>query len=146
MNYLTKYRNVVLAVAGIALALPAAHADVSFANTRLLTQKDARHTQSRKGTLNLMSATKSLSFEADGNNTVVVPFNQIQSMQLDETVSRIHTPFTGRVQHEEFLTLVYADASGKPEYAVFRLDGRSYRGTIAALEAETGKTVAQKSL
>jgi hypothetical protein len=146
MSQFTNRFNVVLAAAALALALPAAHADVSFANTRLMTQKDARHIQSRKGTLSLVSATKSLSFEAEGNATVVVPFDQIQSMRLDETVSRIHAPFTGRVDHEEFLTLIYTDAAGKPEYSVFRLNGRTYRETVAALEAETGKPVTQRSL
>lgn len=61
-------------------------------------------------------------------------------MHLDTATERLHEPFTGRVEQEQFLTLQYV-SEGKHSYAVFRLNSRSFRETVADLEAHTGKTV-----
>ncbi len=128
---------------GSILSLPSAHAQVTFANTRFVSQKDARHTESEKGTLTLKSDERNLTFEAKDHSSLVIPYDQITSLALDQSVTRIRTPFTGRVQHDRFLTVIYQGAGSKPGYAVLHLNGRSYRQVVAALEAETSKPVTE---
>jgi hypothetical protein len=128
----------------LAAVSPTAHASTSFAGTRIVTQPDAHHTKSTKGVLTLDDAAQGLSF-ADKAQSVVIPYGQITSMRLEQTVDRIRTPFTGRVEHQQFLTLTYGDSAGHPAYAVFQLNGRSYREVVAALEAQTSKRVDRTS-
>jgi hypothetical protein len=119
---------------------PTAHASTSFAGTRMITQPSANHTKSTKGVLTLDQAAQNVSF-ADKMQSVNIPYGQITSMRLEQTVDRIRTPFTGRVEHQEFLTLTYGDSTGHQDYAVFQLNSRSYREVVAALEAQTSKRV-----
>ncbi|HLI77882.1 MAG TPA: hypothetical protein VKV02_13130 [Acidobacteriaceae bacterium] len=120
-----------------------AHAADAFNGVRLLSQQDPSHTKAIKGALTLDEASQKLTFHGDDQPAVVVPFASITSMRVDTAITRLRVPFTGRVEEQEFLTLQYDAPNGAHSYAVFRLNGRSYRETVAALESDTGKKVEQ---
>ena len=129
----------------IAITAAPAHAATDFDGARLLSQQDAKHTKSVKGTLTLDETAQQISFSGKGQQVVNVPYTGISSMFLENTVDRLHMPFSDRVQREEYLTVQYQTADGKAAYAIFHLNGRSYREVVAALEAQTKKPVEWKA-
>jgi hypothetical protein len=144
MNHKGLFTALVL-LGSITAIAPAAHASTSFADARLITQPDPRHTKSTKGTLTLDdSGGHGLTFNEQGQS-VAIAYDRISSMRLERSVTRNHVPFSGRVQHSQFLTLQYQDNAGQSEYAVFELKGKYYREVIAALEAKTSKQVEWKN-
>ncbi len=140
---ITKIASLAGSVLMMALSVASAHA-ADFGNTRYVKQTDAAHTQSTKGTLVLDAASHQMSFTEGSQQGVVIPYAGIDAMRLENTISRLHRPFTQRVGRDEFLTVEY-HAADQPQYAVFKLNGRSYREVLAALETQTGKQVQYKT-
>ena len=128
----------------LSLGATAAHASTAFDGTRLVQHTDASHTKSTKGTLTLDASTQQLSFTDKGQQQLAITYSGINSMRLENTISRLHRPFTHRVGRDEFLTIEY-HAGNDSQYAVFKLDGKSYRELLAALETQTGKQVEYKT-
>ncbi len=131
-------------VLALSLSAASAHAAVDFGGARYVRQADAAHTEKTKGTLSLDAGTKQLTFSDKDQQPVVIPYAAINTLRLDNSIARLHRPFTQRVGREEFLTVEYSSGNA-PQYAVFQLNGKSYRELLAALETQTGKQVAVKS-
>ncbi len=121
-----------------------AHAAEDYAGTRYIKHVDATHTESVTGTLVLDKSMQQLSFAEQHQPAVVIPYAGIDVMRLDNTISRLRRPFTQRIARDEFLTVEY-HAGNEPQYAVFKLSGKSYREVRAALEAQTGKRIEYNS-
>ncbi len=141
----TRSSSIVSLTLLVALSAISAQAATSFGGTRYVKQTDATHTQSTKGTLSLDEGAQQLSFTDKGQQTVSIPYVGIRSMRFENSIDRLRQPFTHRVGRDQFLTVKYQAAENKPEYAIFRLNGRSYREVLAALETRTNKHVEYKA-
>jgi hypothetical protein len=128
-----------------ALLTSAAPAPTDFGGARYITQPDAKHTKSTKGTLNLDENTNQLSFREKDQPLFVVSYSDITSMRVEQSLNRLRVPFSHKVQHQEFLTIEYRTAEDKRRFAIFQLNDKSYREVVAALEAQSRKPIAWKA-
>ncbi len=93
------------------------------------------------------SALDAFVFEAP-SGTVRIPYDKINLMEYGQEVSRrvalayvISPMFLLLKSRKHFLTLGFQDAEGHQQALVLRLDKRTVRSALAALEARSGRTV-----
>ncbi len=125
----------------LGLSLASLQAATNFDNTRVVTQSDATHAQSVKGILSLDNRAKQVSFTIKDQQTMLIPYGGIESMRFENTIDRLRRPFTNRVGRSQFLTIEYKTAENTAQYAVFKLNNKSFREVLAALETQTNKRV-----
>ena len=82
------------------------------------------------------------------SGTVRIPYDKINLMEYGQEVSRrvalayvISPMFLLLKSRKHFLTLGFQDAEGHQQALVLRLDKRTVRSALAALEARSGRTV-----
>ena len=135
-----------IGIYALALSFTAsAHAATEFGGTRYVTQTDARHTRADKGILRLDLNAQQLTFEDKDRQTVMIPYSGIDSLRSENTIDRLRRPFTNRVGRDHVLTVQYHTTPDQSQYAVFRLNGRSYQEVLAALESQTKKPIDYRS-
>lgn len=120
-------------------------AQPEFGKVKMISQPDAKHTESTKGVLTFDDANRQAVFNGKDGARLFMPYSEIRSIRLEHNVTRLQVPFVGKVQHSQYLTVQYRGANTAPAYAVFDLNGRSYREIVAALESKSGKQAEWKS-
>jgi len=82
------------------------------------------------------------------SGTVRIPYDRINLIEYGQEVQRrvmlawmISPMFLLLKSRKHFLTLGFQDAEGHQQALVLRLDKRTVRSTLAALEARSGRTV-----
>jgi hypothetical protein len=82
------------------------------------------------------------------SGTVRIPYDKINLIEYGQEVQRrvmlawmISPMFLLMKSRKHFLTLGFQDADGHQQALVLRLDKRTVRSTLAALEARSGRTV-----
>ena len=82
------------------------------------------------------------------SGTVRIPYDKINLIEYGQEVQRrvmlawmISPMFLLMKSRKHFLTLGFQDAEGRQQALVLRLDKRTVRSTLAALEARSGRTV-----
>ncbi len=120
-------------------------ADGRFINANLVVPKDDGKAQEVEGVLISDTKAKVLRFESGGRAAFEIPFGKVKSILYERTAKPrygagllLAWPLLFTKSKKHFVTIQYADASGKGKFEIVRLDKGNFSMALATLEADTG--------